>query len=136
MVFKRKYSGRRYGSGKRRRIYGRRRRIRSTRRLARRAYRGVKRISRLIETKFGEGYFATTATNVAGSFNPLTIAVNANQGGRIGNQVTLTSFCMKLGLTVADSTNYVRVVVLIDKDNYMGGNYAHNAYLQNTGAPI
>lgn len=43
---------------------------------------------------------------------------------------------MKLGITVADSTNYVRVVVLIDKDNYMGGTFAFNSYLQNTGAPV
>lgn len=43
---------------------------------------------------------------------------------------------MKIGITVADSTNYVRVVVLIDRDNYMGGSFAFNSYLQNTGAPI
>ena len=88
------------------------------------------------ETKFGEGYFATSATTVAGNFNPLTVAVSPNTTGRIGNEITLTSFLMKLGLTVSDSTNYVRVVVLIDKDNTMGGNYTHLSYLQNTGAPI
>lgn len=138
MAIKRNYK-KSYGR-KRRRVYRGIRRA-STRRIARRAYKGVKRINRLIETKFGETGSITSVGTTPYVINITNIAVGTSPSNRIANEISVSSLCIKFCIQTAatvtdDKTNLVRILVLIDKDNFMAGSYSHAAYLQNTGNPL